>query len=176
MAPHDVKEALTVSSRHVSMDAPLHKDEENTFYDIFLSDDDPSPDAELLSDSLRKEIDNSLSSLTPREADIIRLYYGLNKEPPYSLEEIGKLLNLTRERVRQIKEKAIKTFKNIPTATNRLRSYLRTIIFFTPKEINKHQVIVFFGLRKQQKCRGHNLRAPLGFWAFWEQNQKIHPN
>ncbi|MFO7999894.1 MAG: RNA polymerase sigma factor RpoD/SigA [Marinilabilia sp.] len=112
MAPKDVKEALKVSNRHVSMDAPLKPDEENTLYDVLLASDNASPDAEMLDDSLRREIERSLASLSAREADIIRLYYGLNGEPPYSLEEIGKLFNLTRERVRQIKEKAIKRLKH----------------------------------------------------------------
>jgi RNA polymerase primary sigma factor len=112
MAPKDVKEALKVSNRHVSMDAPLKPDEENTLYDILLASDTVSPDAEMVDDSLKREIERSLSTLSAREADIIRLYYGLNGEPPYSLEEIGKLFNLTRERVRQIKEKAIKRLKH----------------------------------------------------------------
>jgi RNA polymerase primary sigma factor len=123
IAPKEVKEALSVSPRHVSMDAPLRKDEDNTLYDILLSSDSLSPDTNLINDSLRKEIERSLSTLTPREADIIRLYYGLNKEPPYSLEEIGKLFNLTRERVRQIKEKAIKRLKHT-YRSKILRSYL----------------------------------------------------
>ena len=123
MAPKDVKEALNVSSRHISMDAPLRKDEDNTLYDILLSTDSLSPDSNLLNDSLRKEIERSLSTLTLRESDIIKLYYGLNKEPPYSLEEIGKLFNLTRERVRQIKEKAIKRLKHT-YRSKILRSYL----------------------------------------------------
>jgi RNA polymerase primary sigma factor len=112
MAPKDVKEALKVSNRHISMDAPIKPDEDNTLYDVLLAPDSVSPDTELLDDSLRKEIERSLSTLSPREADIIKLYYGLNGEPPYSLEEIGKLFNLTRERVRQIKEKAIKRLKH----------------------------------------------------------------
>ncbi len=112
MVPKDVKEALKVSNRHVSMDAPLKPDEENTLYDVLLASDSVSPDAELVDDSLKKEIERSLSTLSAREADIIKLYYGLNGEPPYSLEEIGKLFNLTRERVRQIKEKAIKRLKH----------------------------------------------------------------
>jgi RNA polymerase primary sigma factor len=112
MAPKEVKEALKVSSRHVSMDAPLKADEENTLYDVLLSSDASSPDSQLLDDSLRREIERSLSTLSAREADIVKLYYGLNGEPPYSLEEIGKLFNLTRERVRQIKEKAIKRLKH----------------------------------------------------------------
>jgi RNA polymerase primary sigma factor len=112
MAPKDVKEALKVSNRHISMDAPIKPDEDNTLYDVLLAPDSVSPDTELLDDSLRKEIERSLSTLSPREADIIKLYYGLNGEPPYSLEEIGKLFNLTRERVRQINEKAIKRLKH----------------------------------------------------------------
>ena len=95
MAPKEVKEALKVSSRHVSMDAPLKTDEENTLYDVLLSSDASSPDSQLLDDSLRREIERSLSTLSSREADIVKLYYGLNGEPPYSLEEIGKLFNLT---------------------------------------------------------------------------------
>ncbi|MFT3739296.1 MAG: RNA polymerase sigma factor RpoD/SigA [Breznakibacter sp.] len=123
LAPKDVKDALKVTSRHVSMDAPLKKDEDNTLYDILLEKDTESPDAGLLSDSLRKEIERSLSTLSMREADIIRLYYGLGGEPPYSLEEIGKLFNLTRERVRQIKEKGIKRLKHT-YRSKILKSYL----------------------------------------------------
>lgn len=123
MAPKEVKEALKVSSKHVSMDAPLKMDEENTLYDILLSTDTVSPDSQLLDDSLRREIERSLATLSPRESDIIKLYYGLNGEPPYSLEEIGKLFNLTRERVRQIKEKAIKRLKHT-YRSKILRSYL----------------------------------------------------
>ncbi|MBN2743889.1 RNA polymerase primary sigma factor [Breznakibacter xylanolyticus] len=123
IAAGEVKDALKVSSRHVSMDAPLKRDEDNTLYDILLEQDTESPDAYLLSDSLRKEIDRCLSTLSHREADIIRLYYGLSNEPPYSLEEIGKLFNLTRERVRQIKEKGIKRLKHT-YRSKVLRSYL----------------------------------------------------
>ena len=123
MAPKDVKEALKVSTRHVSMDAPLKAEEENTLYDVLLSPDSMKPDSQLLDDSLRKEIERSLGTLSGREADIVRLYYGLNGEPPYSLEEIGKLFNLTRERVRQIKEKAIKRLKHA-YRSKILRSYL----------------------------------------------------
>ncbi|WP_430812317.1 MULTISPECIES: sigma-70 family RNA polymerase sigma factor [unclassified Carboxylicivirga] len=123
IAPKEVKEALKVSSRHLSMDAPLRKDEDNTLYDVLLSNDSLSPDTHLLDDSLRQEIDRSLATLSTRESDIIKLYYGLSGEPPYSLEEIGKLFNLTRERVRQIKEKAIKRLKNT-YRSKILRSFL----------------------------------------------------
>jgi RNA polymerase primary sigma factor len=123
IAPKDVKEAMKISSRHVSMDAPLKADEENTLYDVLLHSESESPDSHLLDDSLRREIERSLSTLSTREADIVRLYYGLNGEPPYSLEEIGKLFNLTRERVRQIKEKAIKRLRHT-YRSKILKSYL----------------------------------------------------
>ncbi len=123
VAPKEVREALKVASRHVSMDAPLKKDEDNTLYDVLLATDNESPDANLLGESLKREIDRSLGTLSPREADIIRLYYGLNGEPPYSLEEIGKYFSLTRERVRRIKEKAIKRLKHT-FRSKLLRTYL----------------------------------------------------
>ncbi len=123
IAPKEVKEAMKISPRHVSMDAPLKTDEDNNLYDVILSTDATSPDAHLLDDSLRREIERSLSTLSAREADILKLYYGLNGEPPYSLEEIGKLFNLTRERVRQIKEKAIKRLKHT-FRSKILKSYL----------------------------------------------------
>lgn len=123
MAPKEVREALKVNTRHLSMDAPLVSEEENTLYDVMLSSDSASPDASLLDESLQREINRSLSTLSTREADIIKLYYGLGGEPPYSLEEIGKLFSLTRERVRQIKEKAIKRLKS--TSRNKiLKTYL----------------------------------------------------
>lgn len=123
MAPKEVREALKVNTRHLSMDAPLVSEEENTLYDVMLSSDSTSPDASLLDESLQREINRSLSTLSTREADIIKLYYGLGGEPPYSLEEIGKLFSLTRERVRQIKEKAIKRLK-LTSKNKILRTYL----------------------------------------------------
>jgi len=119
----EVKESLKAMSKHVSMDAPLRVDEDNNMYDTLLPSDSISPDNQLLTDSLKREIDRSLSTLSAREADIIRLYYGLREEPPYSLEEIGNLFNLTRERVRQIKEKAIKRLKHT-YRSKILKSYL----------------------------------------------------
>jgi RNA polymerase primary sigma factor len=123
MAPDDVKESLKSSGRHVSMDAPINTDDDSTLYDIMLSKDSPSPDKGLLTDSLRKEIERALSTLTMRESHVIKLYYGLNNNPPHTLEEIGITLNLTRERVRQIKEKAIKRLKNTTRCKN-LKAYL----------------------------------------------------
>ncbi|MDX9771527.1 MAG: RNA polymerase sigma factor RpoD/SigA [Tenuifilaceae bacterium] len=123
LAPDDIKEALKSSNRHISMDAPISQDEESTMYDVLLSNESPSPDRGLLNDSLRKEIERALATLTPREASIIRLYFGLNGKHPHTLEEIGEELDLTRERVRQIKEKAIKRLKQA-TRSKVLKSYL----------------------------------------------------
>jgi RNA polymerase primary sigma factor len=96
----------------VSMDAPLREDEDNTLYDVMLNDNSPSADNELMMNSLRKEIERSLSTLSEREAFVLRYFFGLHGLPILTLEEIGENLNLTRERVRQIKEKAIKKLKN----------------------------------------------------------------
>jgi len=123
LAPNDIKEALKSSNRHVSMDAPLSQDEDSNMYDVILSNDSPLPDRGLLNDSLRKEIERALSTLTVREAVIVRLYFGLSGKHPHTLEEIGEELDLTRERVRQIKEKAIKRLKQT-TRSKVLKSYL----------------------------------------------------
>jgi RNA polymerase primary sigma factor len=123
MASDEVKEAMKSAGRHVSMDAPMKDDEDSTLYDILLSKDATSPDKGLLTDSLRREIERVLSILTYREANILKLYYGLNTKYQYTLEEIGQEFNLTRERVRQIKEKAIKRLKNA-TRCKLLKAYL----------------------------------------------------
>ena len=123
IAPEDVKDAIRSSGRHVSMDAPLLDGEDGNMYDVLLNDDAPGPDKGLLNDSLRKEIERALSTLTYREASIIRLYFGLNGKHPHTLEEIGEEFNLTRERVRQIKEKAIKRLKHT-SRSKILKSYL----------------------------------------------------
>jgi RNA polymerase primary sigma factor len=123
LAPEEIKDAMRSSGRHISMDAPLTEDEDSDMYEVMLSEESPSPDGNLLNDSLRKEIERALSSLTDREANIIKLYCGLNGKHPYTLEEIGEEFNLTRERVRQIKEKAIKRLKHT-TRSKILKSYL----------------------------------------------------
>ena len=125
MTVNDVKESLKNSGRHVSMDALLKDGDESSsnMYDVMRTGDTPSPDTELMTESLRKEIERSLRTLTPREGDVIRLYFGLNGEHPMTLEEIGERFDLTRERVRQIKEKAIRRLKH--TSRSRiLKSYL----------------------------------------------------
>lgn len=123
IASEEIKETLRNAGKHVSMDAPLGSDEEGTMYDILCNVESPSPDKGLLTDSLRREIERVLTTLTQREADVIRMYYGLNGKHPYTLEEIAETFQLTRERVRQIKEKAIKRLKNT-TRCKLLKSYL----------------------------------------------------
>lgn len=123
MGPNDVAEAIQNSVRYISMDAPLVQDEEGNMYDVLLSDEISSPDKELLADSLRKEIERAINTLTLREANIIRLFFGLNGKHVHTLEEIGQKYNLTRERVRQIKEKAMRRLKH--TSKSRLlKTYL----------------------------------------------------
>ena len=123
--PELIEDSMNFSSIHVSMDAPLRDEEANNMYDVMLNDDSPSPDNDLINTSLRKEIELSPSTLGDREAEILRFYFGLNGNQPHTLEEIGDEFGLTRERVRQIKEKAIKKLKN--KYRNRLlKSYLGT--------------------------------------------------
>ncbi len=123
LAPEEIKEALKNSTKPLSMDAPLNEEEEDSMYDIMESSEHPPPDENLINESLNREIERALSSLTEREAKIIRLYYGLGNKHPFTLEEIGEKINLTRERVRQIKEKAIKRLKHT-TRNKILKSYL----------------------------------------------------
>lgn len=119
----EVKESIKNSGRHVSMDAPLVQDEDNNMYDVLRNDEGITPETELLYDSLRKEIDRAVSTLTPREADVVKLYFGLNGGHPMTLEEIGEKFDLTRERVRQIKEKAIRRLKHT-SRSKILKTYL----------------------------------------------------
>lgn len=123
ISPNDIKESIKSMGRHVSMDAPTQHDEEGDMYDVLLSKDSPSPDKGLLTESLKKEIERVLGTLTYREANILRMYYGLNGKCEHTLEEIGEQFNLTRERVRQIKEKAIKRLKGA-TRCRLLKTYL----------------------------------------------------
>jgi len=123
LAPEDVKEAIKISGRHVSMDAPVNHEEEGTMYDKMPANDIPAPDRELLNESLQKEIERALSTLTEREANIVRLSFGINGRYPLSLEEIGEAFNITRERVRQIKERAIRRLSHV-SRCKLLKSYL----------------------------------------------------
>ena len=123
MTINDVKESMKNSGRHVSMDAPLVEGEDSNLYDVLRSGESPNPDKNLLHESLRTEIERALETLTPREADVIRLYFGLGNQHPMTLEEIGETFDLTRERVRQIKEKAIRRLKHT-SRSKLLKSYL----------------------------------------------------
>jgi RNA polymerase primary sigma factor len=119
----EVKESLKNSSRHVSMDAPLVQGEESDMYEVLGNVDSELPESNLLHDSLKKEIERTISTLSEREAEVIRYYFGLNGLQPHTLEEIGEKLDLTRERARQIKEKALRRLKHFSRSRN-LKSYL----------------------------------------------------
>jgi len=123
MTVNDVKESKKNSGRHLSMDAPLVEGEDSNLYDVLRSGESPNPDRELIHESLRIEIERSLETLTPREADVVRLYFGLGDQHPMTLEEIGETFDLTRERVRQIKEKAIRRLKHT-SRSKILKTYL----------------------------------------------------
>ena len=123
MSVNDVKESMKNYGRHISMDAPLVEGEDSNLYDVLSSGESPNPDKELMHESLKTEIERALETLTPREADVIRLYFGLGENYPMTLEEIGETFELTRERVRQIKEKAIRRLKHT-SRSKILKTYL----------------------------------------------------
>ena len=123
MTVSDVKESMKNTGRHVSMDAPLVEGEDSNLYDVLRSGESPNPDRELLHESLRTEISRALETLPPRESDVVRLYFGLGNQHPMTLEEIGETFDLTRERVRQIKEKAIRRLKHT-SRSKILKTYL----------------------------------------------------
>lgn len=106
-----VREAMQHTGRHLSMDAPFNEDDDNSLLDVLPNDDDESPDETLMDESLKIDIERALSLLHPREAEITRLYFGIGREHPLTLEEIGQRFGLTRERVRQIKEKALRKLR-----------------------------------------------------------------
>ena len=122
---NDVHQLLQSNGRHVSMDAPLvdGDDSSSSLYDLLPNDSLPGPEKGLLNDSLRKEIYRSISTLTTREGEVIKMYFGLGQKSPLSLEEIGVRFDLTRERVRQIKEKAIRRLKQ-HSRSRMLKPYL----------------------------------------------------
>ena len=122
--PQDkVADTMRVSGRHVSMDAPFINGEENSLLDVLINHDSPRADTALMSESLQKEIDRSLSTLTERERDVIRLFFGIGLNHGLTLEEIGAKFDLTRERVRQIKEKAIRRLRH-NSRSKLLKAYL----------------------------------------------------
>ena len=119
----EVSDTLKISNSHLSLDAPFSVSEDNSLIDILEDEMQAPPDEDLLDDSLKIEIGKALNSLSPREAEVINLYFGLNHEKALTLEEIGARFGLTRERVRQIKEKAIKRLRHTSRSKS-LRAYL----------------------------------------------------
>ncbi|HPF63552.1 RNA polymerase sigma factor RpoD/SigA [Lentimicrobium sp.] len=120
---YKIDAALKISTRYISMDAPLTEDEDMKFIDIFVDEDTPVTDAGLMRESLAREIQRSLATLTEKERDVVNLYYGIGMNHGLTLEEIGAKFDLTRERVRQIKEKAIRRLKHT-SRSKLLKSYL----------------------------------------------------
>ena len=123
MDVQDISETLQVSGKHLSFDAPFAQDEESRLLDVLENEELPAPDTSLMSESLHAEIEKALSKLSEHEAEVIKLYFGLSNEQPMTLEEIGDRFNLTRERIRQIKEKAIRRLRNA-TRSKDLKKYL----------------------------------------------------
>jgi len=112
-----------MATRIVSMDAPIDQDEEIKMVDVFINEDTPGTDENLIRESLALEVQRSLSSLAEKEREIINLFYGIGVAHSYTLDEIGSMFGLTRERVRQIKEKAIRRLKH-GSRSKLLKSYL----------------------------------------------------
>lgn len=119
----EISDTLKLSGKQISMDAPFSLGEENSLLDVIENDQQPAPDNQLITESLKVEIKYVLSALPEREAEVIRLYFGIDVDYSMTLEEIGEKFNLTRERVRQIKEKAIRRLRHTSKSKN-LKSYL----------------------------------------------------
>ena len=123
LSEEKVSDTIKVSGRHVSMDAPFVAGEDNSLIDVLENQDSPRADKSLLSESLQKEIERSLSTLTEKERDVIKLFFGIGMNHGLTLEEIGSKFDLTRERVRQIKEKAIRRLRHT-SRSKLLKAYL----------------------------------------------------
>jgi RNA polymerase primary sigma factor len=123
MTPYEVSDTLKISGKHLSLDAPFNQGDDNRLLDVIEDEQQQPPDDLLLNESLRIEVQRALTTLSDREAEVIKLYFGLDREHPLTLEEIGERFSLTRERVRQIKEKAIRRLRHT-SRSRMLRSYL----------------------------------------------------
>ncbi|WP_033957821.1 sigma-70 family RNA polymerase sigma factor [Psychroserpens jangbogonensis] len=123
MTVSEVKQSLKNSGRHLSMDAPLKEGETSSLYDVVKSGESPNPDNNLMKESLNMEINRALDTLSQKESDVIRLNFGLSNEPPMTLDEIGVTFDLTRERVRQIREKGIRRLRQ-DSKSKILKTYL----------------------------------------------------
>jgi len=119
----EVTDTMTLSNSHLSLDAPFSGNNDNRLIDFLPDDFQPSPDQSLMEDALRCDIEKALRTLTKREAEVITLYFGINREKPLTLEEIGQKFGLSRERVRQIKEKAIRRLRHV-SRSRRLKAYI----------------------------------------------------
>lgn len=119
----EISDTMKLSGKHISMDAPFASDEDNSLLDVLENVQQPAPDNQLINESLKVEIRNALAALPEREAEVLRLYFGIDVDYAMTLEEIGEKFNLTRERVRQIKEKAIRKLRHTSKSKN-LKSYL----------------------------------------------------
>lgn len=117
-----IADTMKVSGRHISVDAPFVEGEDNSLLDVMINDDSPNADRTLINESLTKEIERALSTLSDREHDIVKKFFGIGV-PEMTLEEIGDEFGLTRERVRQIKEKAIRRLRQ-SSKSKLLKSYL----------------------------------------------------
>jgi len=111
MSDLEIGDTLRIAGQNLSIDAPFRNSEDNSLLDVIENEHQPPPDADLMDESLKIEIERTLETLTKREAEIVQLYFGLGQEPPLTLEEIGERFNLTRERIRQIKEKALRRLR-----------------------------------------------------------------
>lgn len=119
----DVKQSMSVSGRHVSMDAPFREGESSNLYDVVQADESPRPDAALMKKSLNIEVNRALGTLSEKEAHVIKHFFGINVKQPKSLQEIGEHIGLTRERVRQIKEKGVRRLRH-SSKNSVLKTYL----------------------------------------------------
>jgi RNA polymerase primary sigma factor len=123
MTEIQVEQSLKNSGKHVSMDAPFREGEDSNLYNVIQSDESPRPDKGLMKQSLAIEIDRALETLSSKEANVIKMFYGIDLPSAYSLAEIGEIFDLSRERVRQVKEKAIRSLK-CRSKTRLLKSFL----------------------------------------------------
>ncbi|MFN0203901.1 MAG: RNA polymerase sigma factor RpoD/SigA [Bacteroidia bacterium] len=123
MTEDEISETLKISGRHTSIDAPFVQGEENSLLEVLRNDSEPDPDDTLINESLSRDVERALSTLTQREAEVVRLYFGISVEHSLTLEEIGEKFDLTRERVRQIKEKAIRRLRHTSRSKG-LKTYL----------------------------------------------------
>uniref|UniRef100_A0A832DKY2 RNA polymerase sigma factor RpoD/SigA n=1 Tax=Ignavibacterium album TaxID=591197 RepID=A0A832DKY2_9BACT len=123
MDVEELSDVMLMNGKPMSMDAPFNQNDENSLHDVLVNDDLPSPDEELMTESLKAEIKNALDVLNEREKEVLKLYFGIDTDQALTLEEIGEKFNLTRERVRQIKEKAIRKLRHNSRSKN-LKSYL----------------------------------------------------